>query len=114
MGATVAKLRKLTKEEVVFHFSVEEDDPPHPTSDISFEDYTRWEQGDVWGWALACMEADWNTYGVMAVMEECTYKDQADFEAQGMRRALEHMALDKLNRHLSRHYDRLKGLIQDD
>lgn len=88
------KIRTLTKEEVTFSISIQQDDCPVRGNVLSFGDdaedracedeiLARLRNGDVWAWADVKVSATWGDFEGVDYLGCCSYESEADFKAAG-------------------------------
>ena len=86
-------LRKLTKNDVEFVLTIEDDDTPlegafssdDPEADRNLvkELKHRLDRGDVWAWCTVIVTARWKNWRGIATLGACSYDDEADFKSGG-------------------------------
>lgn len=118
----MSKLRNLVRSDVVFSFSVEQEDrrPDFQTGDPSYKEQDdkleaevmeRLNQGDVWAWAYVKVTARWGDFSASDGLGGCSFKDEAEFTSDGHLAELENEALCILNDTLESVYHKLSLLV---
>ncbi len=114
------KVRKLTREEVTFTLSIEEEDhpmdfesdDPEKDEENKQELRERLDRGDIWAWCTVTVEARWKDIAGGTNLGGCSYEDEEDFRKDQYFEQLQEDALENLNNAITRMVHQVEPLIE--